>query len=179
MEAIREIGLQRALRFGFFTLAHALYQLLLFPPLRTIALRLLGGRVGSGTIIHSTRFFNLYRKGFAGLRISDRCFIGEECLIDLADSVTLEEHVTLAERVTVLTHMNVGYADHPLQRFFPSLSAPVVFRRGAFVGACATILPGVEIGTCAVVAAGALVRDSVPPYAVVGGVPAKVIRSLR
>jgi len=44
-----------------------------------------------------------------------------------------------------------------------------------WIGARATILPGVTIGRGAVVAAGALVSRDVPPYAVVGGVPAKVI----
>ena len=178
MKALKEIGWYRAWRFGCCTIAHAGFQCLLFPPARTVALRLLGARVGAHVIVHSARFFNLYRRGFGGLRIANCCFIGDDCLIDLADAVVLEEHVTLAERVTILTHMNVGYADHPLQPYFPSMTAPVVLRRGAFIGANATLLPGVEIGTCAVVAAGAVVRASVPPFAVVGGVPARLLRSL-
>ena len=50
--------------------------------------------------------------------------------------------MTLAERVLVLTHTNVGYADHPLQAHFPAMAAPVVIERGSFVGANVTILPG-------------------------------------
>ena len=86
--------------------------------------------------------------------------------------------MTVAERVTVLTHTNVGYKDHPLQHHFPTLTRPVTFRQGCFVGACATVLPGVEIGAKAFVAAGAVVTRDVPPNTVVGGVPAQVIREL-
>jgi len=178
MKAINEIGWGRALKFGVFTVAHAFYQLLLFPPLRTAALRLMGAHVGAHVVINQVRFFNMYREGFHGLRIADNCFLGDDCLIDLADAVIMEEHVTLAERVIILTHTNVGYPDHPLQAYIPSIVAPSILRRGAFVGAGATLLPGIEVGECAVVAAGALVRTNVPSFSVVGGVPAKVIKFL-
>lgn len=53
--------------------------------------------------------------------------------------------------------------------------APISIEDGVWVGANATILPGVTVGKGAVVAAGAVVTRDVPPYAVVGGVPAHVI----
>ena len=62
------------------------------------------------SILHDVRFFNLYRRGLAGLEIGDDCFVGDECLLDLAEAIVLEDQVTLAERVLVLTHTNVGYA---------------------------------------------------------------------
>ncbi len=62
----------------------------------------------------------------------------------------------------MLTHMNVGYADHPLQAHFPPVAKPVVIEQGAFVGANVTLLPGVRIGAGAFVAAGAVVTDDVP-----------------
>ena len=162
------------MKFGLWTIIHALFQLLIFPPLRSIALRWMGASVGKETVIHSIRFFNLDRTGFRGLRIGDRCFIGDECLFDLAEAVILEDDVTVAERVTLLTHMNVGYADHPLRTYFPPRAARVIIRHGAFIGACATILSGVEIGTCSMVGAGALVRSDVPAFSVTGGVPARI-----
>jgi acetyltransferase-like isoleucine patch superfamily enzyme len=154
------------------------YRLCLFPPLRSAWLRLLGVRIGTRTVLHDVRFFNLYRRGLAGLAIGDECFLGDECLLDLAEGVTLENQVTLAERVVVLTHMNVGYHDHPLQRPFPSMAAPVTLRRGSFLGANVTVLPGVEIGPGAFVAAGSVVTKHVPPHTVVAGVPARVLRTL-
>jgi acetyltransferase-like isoleucine patch superfamily enzyme len=178
MTALAEIGLGRAVKYGFFTIATIPYRLALFPQLRAPLLRLLGARVGPRSIVHDVRFFNLYRKGFAGLEIGSDCFLGDECLLDLAEGVRLAEHVTLAERVLVLTHTNVGYHDHPLQALFPPSAAPVSFERGCFIGAHATILPGVTIGAGSFVAAGSVVTDSVPPGKLVGGVPSRILRDL-
>lgn len=178
MKALHEIGIARAAGFGFFTLALLPYRLLLFPQLRAPYLRLLGARIGRRTILHDVRFFNLYRRGLPGFRVGSECFLGDECLIDLADEVHLQDQVTLAERVLVLTHMNVGYADHPLQKHFPPVAAPVTLERGAFVGAGATILAGVTIGASSFVAAGSVVTESVPPRTLAAGVPARSVRAL-
>jgi maltose O-acetyltransferase len=178
VKALDEIGAGRALRFGLFSLAMLPYRVALFPPLRALWLRLLGAKIGRRSILHDVRFFNLYRRGLGGLHIGDDCFVGDECLLDLADEIRLEDHVTLAERVLVLTHTNVGYRDHPLQRHFPPLAAPVTIRRGSFVGAAVTILPGLTIGPEAFVAAGSVVTADVPPRAVVAGVPARPLRTM-
>lgn len=178
MKALGEIGWRKALRFGWFTLALVPYRLALFPQVRAAWLRLLGARIGSRSILHDVRFFNLYRRGLSGLDIGRECFLGDECLLDLADAIVMEDQVTLAERVVVLTHTNVGFADHPLQEHFPALAAPVVFERGCFVGAQVTVLPGVRIGREAFVAAGSVVTENVPPRTVVGGVPARTLRAL-
>lgn len=178
MKALREIGLGKALRFGTCSFAMLPYRLLVFPQLRAPYLRLLGARIGRGAILHDVRFFNLYRRGLRGLRIGDECFIGDECLLDLAAEVRLEQQVTLAERVLILTHMNVGYADHPLQQQFPTMTAPVRVEPGSFVGANVTLLPGVTLGERSFVAAGSVVTESVAPRTLVAGVPARLVRQL-
>jgi maltose O-acetyltransferase len=178
VKALGEIGWARAARFGFFTVAMVPYRLALFPQLRVPWLRLLGARIGPGTILHDVRFFNLYRRGLSGLAIGEECFVGDECLLDLAEGIRLERQVTLAERVLVLTHTNVGYADHPLQPLFPPTAAPVVIEAGAFLGANVTVLPGVRIGSQSFVAAGSVVTADVPPRTLVAGVPARAVRSL-
>jgi tetrahydrodipicolinate N-acetyltransferase len=150
----------------------------LFPPLRVLWLRLLGARIGRRVVLHDVRFFNAYRLGIPGLAIGDDCFLGDECLIDLAEGVVLESQVTLAERVLVLTHMNVGYGDHPLQTRFPPMAAPVRIERGSFVGANVTILAGVTIGEGSFVAAGSVVTESVAPGTLVAGAPARSVRSI-
>lgn len=172
MKALGEIGWRRAARFGLTTLAMVPYRALLFPQLRAPYLRLFGARIGSGTIIHGVRFFNLYRKGLPGLSIGRDCFLGDECLLDLAESVVLEDQVTLAERVLILTHTNVGYRDHPLQRHFPAVAAPVVIKQGSFIGAGATILPGLSIGPGSFVAAGSVVTKDIPAHTLAAGIPA-------
>jgi acetyltransferase-like isoleucine patch superfamily enzyme len=178
VKALAEIGWRRALRFGFQTLALVPYRLALFPPLRAFWLRRLGARIGADVILHDVRFFNLYRRGFAGLEIGNRCFLGDECLLDLAEGIQLEDQVTLAERVLVLTHTNVGYADHPLQAQFPAMAAPVAVETGAFLGANVTVLPGVRIGARSFVAAGSVVTADVPPATLVAGAPARVVRPI-
>ncbi len=154
------------------------YRLALFPPVRTTLLRLYGARIGRGVIVHNARFFNLYRRGLPGLSLGDDCFIGDECLLDLADSIEMGQQVTLAERVMVLTHLNVGYRDHPLQEHFPAMSAPVRLGRGCFIGAQAVILPGVHVGENSFVAAGAVVTRNVEARSLVAGTPARLVRSL-
>jgi acetyltransferase-like isoleucine patch superfamily enzyme len=129
-------------------------------------------------VLHDVRFFNLYRRGLAGLDIGEECFIGDECLLDLAESVRLERQVTLAERVLVLTHTNVGYRDHPLQAHFPAMAAPVVIEQGSFVGASVTLLPGVRVGARSFVAAGSVVTADVPPGTLAAGVPARAVRTI-
>ncbi len=99
MKALGEIGLRRAARFGFLTLAMVPYRALLFPQLRAPYLRLLGAHIGKRTILHGVRFFNLYRRGLPGLSIGNECFLGDECLLDLAESIVLEDQVTLAGKV--------------------------------------------------------------------------------
>jgi acetyltransferase-like isoleucine patch superfamily enzyme len=178
VKALAEIGWSRAARFGFFTLAMIPYRLALLPQLRAPWLRLLGARIGRRTVVHDVRFFNLYRRGLAGLEVGDECFLGDECLLDLAEGIRLERQVTLAERVLVLTHLNVGYRDHPLQERFPAMAAPVVIEQGAFLGANVTVLAGVRIGSRSFVAAGSVVTADVPPGTLVAGVPARTIRAI-
>ena len=178
MKAVSEVGWARAARFGLMTLAMVPYRVALVPPLRTAWLRMLGARIGSGVVLHDVRFFNLYRRGLSGLAVGDDCFLGDECLLDLAEGIVLGAQVTLAERVLVLTHTNVGYKDHPLQKHFPASAAPVRIESGSFVGAGVTVLPGITIGAGSFVAAGAVVTADVPPRALVAGVPARQVRAL-
>lgn len=178
MKAVSEVGWARAARFGAMTVAMAPYRLALFPPLRTAWLRLLGARIGARVVLHDVRFFNLYRRGLGGLAVGDDCFLGDECLLDLAEGIELGPQVTLAERVLILTHTNVGYKDHPLQKHFPASAAPVRIEAGSFVGANVTLLPGITVGAGSFVAAGAVVTADVPPGALVAGVPARHVRAL-
>jgi acetyltransferase-like isoleucine patch superfamily enzyme len=178
LKAVSEVGWGRAARFGALTLAMVPYRLALFPPLRTAWLRMLGARIGSRVIMHDVRFFNLYRRGLSGLAVGDESFLGDECLLDLAEGIVLGSQVTLAERVLILTHTNVGYRDHPLQKHFPASAAPVRIESGSFVGANATLLPGITVGPGSFVAAGAVVTADVPPRTLVAGVPARRVRAL-
>ena len=171
MKAIREVGAGRIFRFVWTSALLVLFRAMWLPPLRAGFLRLCGARVGSGTVIHSVRLINVDRGGFRALTIGRECFVGDEVLLDLAARVVLEDQVTLAARAMILTHMNVGYQDHPLQGRYPSKTAPVVIRRASFIGAGVTILAGCTIGPEAFVAACALVNRDVQAGESVRGVP--------
>lgn len=178
MKALKEIGIQKALKFICYTLLLIIFKLLVFPHLRILFLRIFGVKSGKNVILHSITFINCYQHGFKGFQLGHDCFIGDEALIDLSDQIILGDQVTLADRVTIWTHTNVGYADHPLQSHYPASTEPVVIERGSFIGVNATILPGVTIGPCAAVEPGSVVVESVAPYTVVEGNPAKVVRKL-
>ena len=178
MKAIREVGLKKIARFVLANLELMVLALMFLPPLRTTYLRLLGAKIGKNTVLQPFRVYNVYRTGFRGVRLGENCFVSDDVLLDLADTIEMEDHVTLASRVTVLTHMNVGYKDHPLQHYFPSFSKGVKLCRGCFIGANALIMPGVTVGTCSLVAAGSVVTKDVPARSVVAGVPAKVVKSV-
>jgi acetyltransferase-like isoleucine patch superfamily enzyme len=173
-KALDEIGAAAAWRYGVGQLQFALLKPVLVPPqLRVALLRVFGAEVGTDTIVHPVTFTNLYRTGFKGLSIGRECFIADECFFDLAERIEIGDQVSIGERTVIVTHLNVGYRDHPLQEKFPARSAPVRVGSGAFIGVGAILLPGVTVGDRSFVAAGAVVSRDVAPGSVVGGVPAR------
>lgn len=179
MKALNEIGIKKMTKFIFYSYVDFLYSLLILPPFRKIFLILIGSKIGKDSVLMKVKFFNWYHKGPKGLIIGKNCFIGDETLIDLHDSIIIEDNVTIAQRVTIITHLNVGYDNHPLQKYFPKSSKPVTIKNGSVIGASATILPGVIIGPQSFVAAGSVVNKNVSPKTLVAGVPAKPVRKIK
>jgi acetyltransferase-like isoleucine patch superfamily enzyme len=144
-------------------------------------LRRYGARIGadvrfrSPLVIHNS---NAERgRYYENLQVGDHCYLGRELFLDLQDRIVIEDQVTISHRVMILTHTDAG--NSPLKgEFIATDQAPVLIRRGAYVGANVTILQGVEIGESSVVGAGAVVTRSVPPASVVVGTPARVIKTL-
>ncbi len=110
------------------------------------------------------------------LRIADRCVIGRGSHIVAHHSIEIGADVFTGPYVYI-TDQNHGYADLdvPVGRQWP-VNGSVRIGSGTWLGTGAIILPGADIGRNVVVAAGAVVRGTVPDYAVVGGVPARVLR---
>ena len=172
----KEISLEKAGRFFFFSIIQTILHWSL-PPVRVWLLRLLGATVGKDCVVLDCSFSNAYHYGFRKLTIGDRCFIGDEVMIDLRGGVVMEDWVTVSNRVNLVTHMNVGYQGHPLQKTYPTKESPITLQRGCFIGTAATILSGVSVGRESVVGAGAVVTHSVLNNRVVVGVPAKRVRT--
>lgn len=106
------------------------------------------------------------------IRIGKHVFINACCHFQDHGGVTLGDGCQIGHNVVFAT------LNHELapERRHVTLPAPIVLGRRVWVGSNATILSGVTIGDNAVVAAGAVVTKDVPPGAVVGGVPARIIK---
>ncbi len=90
---------------------------------------------------------------------------------------TIGDYVMMGADVTVITHNHAfDRTDIPMMHQGFEEERPVVIGNDVWIGDKVTILPGVNIGDGSIIGAGAVVTHDVPPYAIVGGVPAKVIR---
>lgn len=108
------------------------------------------------------------------IRIGKNVFVNHACTFMDRGGITLEDNVLIGPKVNLIT------TNHPLNpaERRATQSHPIVIKKNAWIGAGATILAGVTVGENAVVAAGAVVSKDVPDNAVVGGIPAKVIKSI-
>jgi acetyltransferase-like isoleucine patch superfamily enzyme len=107
------------------------------------------------------------------LELGERVFINQNCTFLDFGGIRLGDRVMVAPKVTFIT---VGHPVDPGDRRISITVAPIEVEENAWIGAGATILPGVRIGRDAVVAAGAVVADDVPPATLVTGPKASVRR---
>jgi UDP-2-acetamido-3-amino-2,3-dideoxy-glucuronate N-acetyltransferase len=120
-----------------------------------------------------------------GAKIGQGCNICSHCLIEndivIGDRVTVKSGVQLWDGLRVSDDVFIGpnasFANDrfPRSKKTPEKFLPTIVEAGASIGAGATILPGITIGSNAMVAAGAVVTRSVPPNAIVVGNPAKIV----
>jgi len=106
--------------------------------------------------------------------IGKNVFINHACsFLDLG-GITIEDNVLIGPRVNLVTE---NHPVDPSQRKSLVLAA-IRIKKNAWIGAGATILPGVTIGENSIVAAGSVVNKDVPDNCIVGGVPAKFIKAI-
>lgn len=139
-------------------------------------LREFGATVGENLIHKDAWLIDNAAHDFRNLIIGDNCYVGKGVFFDLPNQIMLEDEVVVSGRVTFLTHADCG--SRPMARWYPRREGPIRIRRGSWIGAGATILPGVQLGECCVVGAGAVVTGSWPARSVVAGVPARLVRHL-
>lgn len=126
-------------------------------------------------IDESTTIFPPFHTNFGrSIKLGKNVFINHACSFLDIGGITIEDDVQIGPRV------NLTSENHPLDPADRTtlIPRPIVIKRNAWIGAGATILPGVTIGENAVVAAGAVVSRDVSPNTVVAGVPAKVIKEV-
>lgn len=138
---------------------------------RQIAVSQMVDRAGTDINVETGAWFG----SGAGLVIGDRSGIGIDA--DIHGPVSIGNDVMMGPRCTILTrNHNIGDLTVPMNQQGFGEFLPVTIEDDVWIGANVTIMPGVRVGRGSVLAAGAVVVRDVPPLAVVGGVPAKVLR---
>jgi serine acetyltransferase len=109
-----------------------------------------------------------------GVTLGKGVYVGRRVMFDYgyARHITIDDHATLVSGCLILCHDASSF-----RRLGVTWVAPVVVGKRAYIGANAVLLPGVTIGEDAIVGAGAVVADDVPAGTVVGGVPARRLKS--
>lgn len=139
---------------------------------RYMLLRTLAKKVGDNVSIHP----DVYLLHPENLELGNNVSIHPFCYIEASGGVQIGSDVSIAHGVTLMseTHVfdrkEVAIKDQGLQ------AKEVCIENNVWIGAKATILGGNKVSTGAIVAASAVVTKPVPPYAIVAGVPAKVIK---
>lgn len=133
------------------------------------------GQIFGQDLDESTTVFPPFTTNFGKFtKIGKEVFINHGCsFLDLG-SITIEDQVLIGPQVKLVTE------NHPLSPTHRKglITKPILIKKNAWIGAGATILPGITIGENAVVAAGAVVSKDVAANTVVGGIPAKFIKNI-
>lgn len=113
--------------------------------------------------------------------IGNDVFLGEDLIIidDLRDDETnliIEDRVAVSPRVTMILHSTPNWSKIADQ--VNSVKGKIVIKKDSWIGTGAVLFPNIIIGESSVIGANSVVTKNVPPYAVVGGVPAKLIKTL-
>lgn len=106
--------------------------------------------------------------------IGNNVFIGNNTEFNITDKITIGNDSLIASGCRFIDH-NHGIALGELMRTQIAPQSEIIIENNVWLGANTIILKGVSIGEGAVVAAGAVVNKSIPPYEIWGGVPAKKI----
>lgn len=129
---------------------------------------LFSGRIGEGSKVLAP----LYGRYMHKIEIGKNVLINGGFTAMAFGGVTIEDDVVIAPNVQLLTDNHDPYDRTIL------ICKPIVIKKGAWIGAGASILPGVTVGRYAIVGTSAVVTKDVPDYAVAAGVPAKVLKIL-
>jgi len=128
--------------------------------------------------IHGGLRVALYRA--MGIPMGRHVYVGMDTWLDdqFPELLLIEDDVVISFRVTVVVHDDARRMDRIEPGQLEGTVAPVILRRGCYLGAGCLVLPGITVGERAVVAAGAVVTRDVPAGKVVAGVPARVIKDV-
>ena len=112
------------------------------------------------------------------LYIGENSYVGMNTIINgFAASVTVGTNVSIAQNVNIMADSGPNTSP-ALQRIFLIEKAAITIGNHCWIGASAIIMPSVQLGDYCIVAANSYVNKCFPPYSIIGGTPAKLIRTL-
>lgn len=138
--------------------------------IRHILSQITGIDIDETTVVFTPLYIN-YGKN---TRIGKNVFINFDCVFLDLGGITIDDNVLIAPKVNLLSE---GHPVAPAERQ-SLVPGKIHIKKNAWIGANATILPGVTIGENSIVAAGAVVSKDVPDNTIVGGIPATIIKSI-
>ncbi|CAD6520850.1 Putative acetyltransferase [Paraburkholderia hiiakae] len=116
-----------------------------------------------------------YTTGGVDIRVGRHVFINQNCTFYDLGGLDIADDVMIGPNVSLITS---GHPIEPSRRRDGVIAKPIVIERNVWIAAGATVIGGVTVGENSVVAAGSVVTKDVPPNTLVGGNPARVIRSI-
>ena len=117
-----------------------------------------------------------------GFEVGKKVYVGQNLIVaspvsEKTCQLIIGDRVAIAPRVNIILSSDANYSK--LMNKFEYIRSTVILKNDCWIGAGATILPGVTVGECSIVGAGAVVTKDVEDWTIVAGVPAKIIRKIQ
>lgn len=163
----------KIIKWAYYLLIYLMNYIGTFIPIWSIRKQLykiMGIKIGDGSVINMNQYINTPRN----LCIGCNTHINRGCLLDARANCIIGNNVSISYGVSIMTGGHDVNSSN-----FRGVYLPIRIEDNVWIGVNAVILQNVTIGEGAVVAAGAVVTKNIPPYTIVGGIPAKVIGKRR
>ena len=143
------------------------------PPVKYPVLKLALGSIGDKTVIEAGVFFS----GFEQIFLGSDVFVGRNSSFYSYIKKGEEAGITVGDHVLIAPHVIITTLGHDyLIPGMPNICRSVTIESFVWIGADVIILPGVTLGEGVIVGAGSVVTQSVPPWKIVAGTPARIIK---
>ena len=131
-----------------------------------------------GNHVKIAKYCSIYGSADHPLEIGDNSYVGMFSIINgFAAKVIVGKNVSIAQSVNIMADSGPN-ASQEMQQYYPVIKGNVTIGDHSWIGANSIIMPGVKLGEFCVVAANSFVDKSFPPYSVIGGNPAKLLKTI-